>query len=192
MTEKNKISVMLRPATNFLKFRILHIDDSPNRIALAVALGIFVAYMPIVGLHIFLLLALTCFIKVNRFIAITSVWISNPLTFALIYYPNYILGRAILSVLKTPASVDSYQAAELFHQALSPAYVVKNFHTSEFWRQIGNFLAQIGLEMFIGGLIIGAVAAAAAYTATLHLVIWYRKKHPHRHLTDPRTDPKTE
>ncbi len=188
MTDKNKFIAMLRPATNFLKFRILHIDDSPNRIALAVALGIFVAYMPIVGLHILLLLAITCFIKVNRFVAITSVCISNPLTFAPIYYPNYILGRAILSVLKAPASVDSYQAAKLFHQTLSTEYVVKNFLTSEFWQQIGQLLAQIGLEMFIGGLILGAIVATAAYAATLHLVIWYRKKHPHRHLTAPKTE----
>ncbi len=188
MTDKNKISSMLRPAKNFIKFRILHIDDSPHRIALAVALGIFVAYMPIVGLHILLMIAITCFIKVNRFVAITSVWFSNPLTFALIYYPNYLLGRAILSLLKAPVSANSYQAAELIHQTLSPGYVVRNFHTSQFWQQIGQFLAQAGLEMFIGGLVIGAIAASAAYAATLHLVIWYRKKHPHRHLTGPKTE----
>ncbi len=46
---RRRYKIVRRRVINFLKFRILHIDDSPHRIALGVALGLFTAYLPPLG-----------------------------------------------------------------------------------------------------------------------------------------------
>ena len=57
---------------DFIKFRILHVDDSPHRIALGTALGILVAYMPPFGFHMVLAALLAVILRANKFVALTS------------------------------------------------------------------------------------------------------------------------
>lgn len=163
----------------FLKYKVLHIDDSPHRIAMGVALGLFVAWTPFFGLHLFLVLALAFLLRVNKFVAFTFVWTCNPFTLIPIYYPNYFLGRAILASVRTEPQITNEQVTAVFGDLSSISYIVKNFCTISFWQQVGSFFVHVGLEMFIGGLILGLVAALAGYFATSTLVTWYRIHHPH-------------
>ncbi len=164
----------------FIEFRILHVNDSPHRIALGVALGLFIAWTPAIGLHILIALVMCILLRVNKFAALTSVWISNPLTIIPIYYPNYLAGRAVLAVFHTEPGFSYVQVSELFEKSFSPSHITAGFYTAEFWNQAGSFLVQIGLELLIGGFVIGGLIAITAYFATYKFICWHREKHPHR------------
>lgn len=164
----------------FIKFKILHANDSPYRIALGVALGLFVAWTSPIGLHILIVLGLSVLFRVNKFAALASVWASNPFTLVAIYYPNYLVGRAVLTLFRTEPSLSYEEASQLFQNSLSISHVTAGFYTSQFWNQIGSFLVQIGTELLIGGVIIGGIIAVTAYFATYRLICWYREKNPHR------------
>ena len=81
---------------NFFVHRVLHVDDTPHRIALGVAIGVFVAWTPTIGFQMPLTVALAWLLGANKLFSVPFVWISNPLTFVPIYMPNYLVGRWIL------------------------------------------------------------------------------------------------
>lgn len=56
-----------------------------------VAVGLFVMYLPPLG-HMLVAAALAIWFRVNLPIAVTLVWISNPLTIPAMYYFAYVLG----------------------------------------------------------------------------------------------------
>ena len=88
-----------------IKFRILHANDSPHRIALGVSLGLFLACMPIFGLHILIALLLCILLRANKLAALTCVWVSNPFTLVPIYYSDYYIGRAVLRVFSAGGGI---------------------------------------------------------------------------------------
>ncbi len=180
MITGKRLKIILRPAIRFLKFRILHVDDSPHRIALGVALGLFVAYMPPLGFHILLIVLLTMFIRANKFVALSCVWASNPLTFIPVYYPNYLMGKVILGSFGGNGALGANQVEALFADSFTVGRIITGIGTAEFWQQLCSLLVQAGLEMLIGGLIIGGAIATAAYFATYKIVRWHRQNHPHR------------
>ncbi len=178
ITRKHRQHVK-KKVVDFIKFRVLHVDDSPHRIALGFALGILVAYMPPFGFHIILVALLALVFRANKFVALTSVWISNPFTYVLLYYPNYLLGRAVLGSLGLAHASEVTDASAIFNETLSFGNFITNFYTSQFWSSLGSFLIQTGFEMLIGGLFIGSVFALAGYAAAVKFITWYRLHHPH-------------
>ena len=173
---------MLERTRRFIRYRILHADDTPDRIALGVALGMLVAWTPLIGFHIMLALVITTIFKANKFLAVACVWISNPFTIIPVYYPNYLLGRFVLSLIHSRPKLSPEQMADLFQNFISISSLILNIATVKFWQQLADFLLRIGLELFIGGFIIGGFLAIISYFATYHFIIWYRLKHPHKRL----------
>lgn len=171
---------MLNSAARFIKFHILHVEDSAHRIALGVGLGFFVAYMPPLGFHIIVVLVLAYILNANRLTALISVWATNPLTFMAIYYPSYLLGRGIVGFFRTKQAIDAEELSAQIGEMFSPAYIALNIFTQDFWRQVWSLLARIGLELTIGGIILGAAFGTLGYLATYYFVRHHRLKKPHR------------
>jgi uncharacterized protein (DUF2062 family) len=64
---------------------IIKLNDPPQKLALAFALGVFVAFTPTIGLHI-----LTCFVlawafRLSKLVIITASFINNPWTIVPLY-----------------------------------------------------------------------------------------------------------
>lgn len=61
------------------------------------AIGMFVGFMPVLG-QMFIAAALAIFFRVNLPLASMTVWVSNPLTIAPIYFFSYKLGAWVLDI----------------------------------------------------------------------------------------------
>jgi len=80
----------------FFIYRVLHVDDTPHRIALGVAVGIFVTWTPTIGFQMILTVLLSWLLGANKLVGVPFVWISNPVTLPPIYGPNCYVGSLIL------------------------------------------------------------------------------------------------
>ena len=178
---RNSIRMRFDRLRRFVKFRILHANDSPHSIALGVAIGVFVGYMPALGFQMVIAIAVALWLKANKFAAGAFVWISNPFTIVAIYYPNYVVGRAVSGFLRPGDGLGPEELAALFESSFSWSGLFANIHSAQFWQQLGTFAVQIGTELLIGGVIIGGILALISYFATYHFVIWHRKHIPIRH-----------
>jgi uncharacterized protein (DUF2062 family) len=166
---------LFRPAVGFVKFRILHVDDTPQRIARGVAVGVWIAFTPFLGLHMILALALAIVLKANKALAVLSVWVSNPFTFLLIHVPAYLVGQFFLVKLH-PASVEPGQIGELLNSIFSFSSLLTCLHTPSFWKNAAEVFGKIGLEVTIGGFVLGTLFALVGYFATYWLVSTHRAK----------------
>lgn len=170
----------MRPALRFVKFHILHVDDSAHSIALGVAVGVFCACLPPLGFHIVIALILAFILKANKATALLAVWISNPLTFIPIYLPCYFVGRAVLTLFNATPAMPSEQVVSLLTEYLSVGRIFTKLFTAQFWQEIGSLFGQIGLELTVGGLIMGPIVATAAYYSTRAFITHHRQKKPRR------------
>ena len=175
---RTKVNLLIR----FFKFKVLHMNDSPHRIALGAALGFFIAWMPVIGLHILFVLGLTILLRANKFVALTCVWVSNPFTIFPIYYPNYLLGRTVLNLFRTSEELPNTQVHQLFNDFSSSSGLSGLFRI-EFWRGLFEFLWSKNPELWLGSLIMAVLVALTIYFATYFLIVWHRKLRPHRRFS---------
>jgi len=77
--------IRLRPILRFIRYRILHADDSPERISRGLAIGVFVAYLPLMGIQMALSWAVAALFKANKAMALLGAWVSNPATAVFVY-----------------------------------------------------------------------------------------------------------
>ncbi|TFH27625.1 MAG: DUF2062 domain-containing protein, partial [Myxococcales bacterium] len=75
---------------------ILHLDDTPHRIAWGVFIGAMIAFTPTLGLQIMLYLPVAALLRANKLSGIPVLFISNPFTAVPLYYATWSLGAAIL------------------------------------------------------------------------------------------------
>lgn len=87
---------------HFVLHKILRAADSPHRLALGVAMGLFIALLPLVGIQMFIAAILCHPIKGNKVVAMAMAWVSNPFTLVPIFLPCYWLGAALLGIEAIP------------------------------------------------------------------------------------------
>lgn len=176
MNFRYRLLIKSRPALRFIKFRILHVDDAPQRMARGIGIGVFFAYLPLLGLQMILAFIFAKWLKANKAMAVMSTWISNPLTAMIIFYPCYRTGRVIVSFFQKKGAVDAEQLEAIFEEQLSFWEMIVNAFSYDYWKQVSITLARVGLEIFIGGVIIGAIVAGLAYWLAYYSIIGYRTR----------------
>ncbi|MCO6435562.1 MAG: DUF2062 domain-containing protein [Phycisphaerae bacterium] len=153
----------------FFVHNVLHADDTPHRIALGAAIGVWVAFLPLVGIQMIVTLALAALARANRVVGVPLVWITNPFTIVPIYGGCLMLGRWILG--EQPGEV----TPEALRVLDAPADTVHLFNWS-FWAERLRQFADLSLELWIGCLVAGTIAAVPAYFLTLRAVRVYRAR----------------
>lgn len=113
---------------------------------LAVALGVFCAFIP-VPFQMLIAAAAAVWFRVNILVAVPIVWISNPVTMGPMYYFCYLIGAEILGVEPTHFT----------------------FELSFDW--LLSELAAIWQPFLLGCLVVGLVVALAAFI--LVRVLWH-------------------
>ena len=176
---------LFRPAVIFIKFKILHVDDTSQRIARGVAVGLWIAFTPLMGFHMILALAAATLLRANKALAMMLVWLSNPFTILPIYWPCYLLGRFLIGRLHH-ASVQPGQIRELLGNLFSFPKMITCLYSADFWKELAIVFGKIGLEVTVGGFVIGTLAAIIGYFTTRWIVTSHRaksKRRRFRHLT---------
>jgi len=181
---KNKnISVAVKKRSKifrYFEYKILHIDDSPQKIALGLAIGLFVAWTPLLGLHILIVIALSMLLRANKFAALVSVWVSNVFTFFIIYYPAYLLGRAVCGIFPNYKHLSNQEVSDAFNKLFSPSNVFTGFFTKQYWSDFVNLSKTIGPELWLGCFLLGGLVAVSSYIICYKIIMSHRAKNPHR------------
>lgn len=141
---------------------VLHVDDPPHRLALGVAIGLFVTFTPTIGFQSGLVIALAWMFGANKLVGLPLVWISNPATFIPIYYPCYRLGRWVLG--GEPVSLRWWK--EL---ARAPESYIEA--TRFYWKR----LLEIIEPLTVGCLMVAIPIAGFGYVFTFQTIVKYRE-----------------
>ncbi len=150
----------------FVVHRILHTDDTPSRIARGVAIGVFIAWLPLIGLQMLLVLGLSFIFRANKVAGLPLVWISNPFTLGPIYYPSYLLGSALLR----SQTVNMASLERRFAEFSSLSWSLR-------LRECADLLfGDIFYPTLIGSVVIGAVLALGSYFLTIRAVKRHRRR----------------
>jgi uncharacterized protein (DUF2062 family) len=98
MRAKQGIARRIVRALRYHYLRLVRIDDSPEKIAGGVALGIFLGVFPTFGLGFVLAIALASWLHVNRAAALIGSLIMNPITSPLFWGLCAFIGAALFGV----------------------------------------------------------------------------------------------
>ena len=156
----------------FIVERLLHADDPPHRLALGMAVGVFIAFTPTVGFQMMLAVFLAWLLGANKVVAAAVVWISNPATLVPIYYTCFVVGRSILGY--EPMGQEWWGELSNPPSGWWPAV---QFYWSRF--------LEIATPLWAGGALVGLLLAYPSYYVVYHLVRWYRLRRWGQ-LTPPR------
>jgi uncharacterized protein (DUF2062 family) len=87
--------------------KLLALDDTPERVALAFAVGVVLAFSPLLGLHTILGLTIAFAFRLNRAAVLIGVFVNNPWTIVPIYTAAAYLGWYLFGFPASPALPDT-------------------------------------------------------------------------------------
>lgn len=181
-----------RKIRDVIVYRILGVKDSSHRIALGVAIAFFVAWTPTIGFQMIIAVALASLLGGNRAVTIPIVWITNPITAVPLYYTNWCVGHMIhRGSLEFDPSVRA-ALTKFVGTKGGPLGYLQNFLDASFWRELGVLLADCGIDLWIGSVLLGLCIALISYPICRRGVKTYR--HMRGHDEDPGAPqcPRTE
>lgn len=160
--------------------RILHVEDTPHRIALGAAAGIFIAWTPTWGLQMVLAIALAALIRGNKAAAVPMVWITNPVSNPAIYGFSYFVGHFLMTGSWKIDPEIKRQFTILMNEMMK-----LDIWDRTFWSRLGEMTLKIGLEIWVGSCVVGLILAFITYPIVRQAVIRYRR---HKELKHPKKD----
>lgn len=148
---------------------LLHIHDTPRRIAAAYALGVFFGFSPLLGLHTILALACALRLRLNRLAVLAGVYSNVPWIIAAYYTLATMFGAALLGEAP-PAG---------FRSGFDHLFALSIFGAA-FWETLMDLLQPLFWPYVIGSTIGAIVLALAAYSL-LFAVLEARHRRRHGH-----------
>src|SRR5690606_11429398 len=133
---------------------ILHSDDTPERIARGVAIGVLVGWIPLVGIQMLTGLLLAAILRANKAATLPGVWITNPFTFVPIYWFNYKFGHLTLTGQWTTDLATKKKIADLGRLTLE--FDVFQY---SYWSNLFGLAMNIGRSLWIGSVVLGVILA---------------------------------
>ena len=159
----DKLREMRRRVRYFVFHTVLHADDPPHRLALGLAIGMFITFTPTVGLQMVLTAFFAWLLRANKLVGLPIVWISNPATIPPIFYFCYRVGRWVLQ--QEPVGI------EWWSELSQP--------TGTFWERISFYwdrLAEIAAPLWVGSLLVAMILGYATYYVSYYAIYGYRMK----------------
>jgi len=123
-------------------------SDSPHRIALSFAIGVWIAFNPLLGLHTALALAIAYRLRLSRSAMLVGAYVNNPWTIAPLYTAGTVLGCYLLGA-------SSVEAGEIDW----------SLHGWAFYHALIQGLRPYVWPFVVGNTVLGIVGGVAAYFA---------------------------
>ena len=142
---------------NYLRAKIreaLHLGETPQRTALAFALGVFIAFTPTYGLHTASVVFLAWALRLNFPAILVGSLINNPWTVVPILGATMWTGFVLLGIQDVPDVSWSHLSITTLYETVLP------------------FI----LPFTLGALTLSILGALLAYPLGLLLISWYRKR----------------
>lgn len=134
---------------------VISLRDSPRRLALSFAVGVFIGMSPVLGLHTVLGVAAAWVFRLNKFVTIIGVYITNPWTIVPIYTFATWVGMQLLGGgILLPA---------INWNALSFAYLMKE-------------MKPLLWPFVFGTTLVGILSSVIGYFVVYHAVVKGREK----------------
>lgn len=145
---------------------LLHLDDPPWRIALALALGVFLGCTPLYGLHTILAIAVAALARVNKAAAVTGAWLNLPWITPFVYAASLKIGTLIVP------DPDGTRSAWVAFALAHPGRLS--------WQDVLALLDQVTVALLVGTTIFGAIAAIVTYVVALGAISSWRARRVRR------------
>jgi uncharacterized protein (DUF2062 family) len=146
-----------------LLLRLMRRQESLERVAAAVALGVGVGLSPFIGFHFFLAIALAWMLRLNKLDTVLGSLVGNPWTLPPFYALGYRIGRAILGF--APAHVPQLKWQRILHHDFWVS-----FRGPGFGPRLSSFL--------VGTTLLALLVAFGTYLALRGVLMLYHRRHP--------------
>ena len=142
--------------------KLLHVEDTPERTALAFSIGVFLGYSPFLGLHTLGAIGIAFLFRLNRVAMLLGAWTNTPWWIVPYYTVATWVGMWVIRV-----KIDGTVLKEIFRSGVN-----EGFFSSGFW---GRIVSQWGFlaSFILGSSILAALFGLAAYPLSLKLIKMY-------------------
>ena len=144
-------------AFEYWRHRMQRLPDSPTRIALGVACGVYVSFTPFFGLHFVVAAALAWVLRANVLASAIGTFFGNPLTFPIIAAVSLELGALYFG---SPIASDEIKDLGFIELAI---LFLQNVH-------------ELVVPYLVGGLAPGLISAVISYFIVKAVVASYQKR----------------
>jgi hypothetical protein len=151
----------------YIWLRFLRLRGTPEYLARGLAAGVFAGLFPLFGFQTLIGIAIAVPLKGHKLMAAAGTWISNPLTYAPLFFWNFYLGKWLLNS-QISFQPESLESMEQFLQL-----------STEF---VGN--------MMVGSAVMGLICAVASYFIGVTAIAWLyhqRRQNRRRNVQTPST-----
>jgi uncharacterized protein (DUF2062 family) len=143
--------------------RLLHIEDTPERTALAYSIGVLLGFSPFLGFHTLMGLAIAFLFNLNRVAILLGVWSNMPWWTIPFYTMATWLGMWV-----TGFRVENWNTKEMFQIGIDHGFL-----SSDFWSRAGSQWNLL-LSFLIGSQILATLLSVIVYPLSLRWIKFYR------------------
>jgi len=137
---------------------IVRLETTPHAVGLGLAMGVFVAFLPILGVQMLLAGMIAWVGRANVGAALLGTWAGNPITWPMMWVASYLIGISLLGEAGA-MTVDELQRTLVRLRATPPETVG--------WLTMidgaKTMLWPILKPLFAGGLVLGLIFGGALY-----------------------------
>ena len=154
-----------------LMHHLLHLDETPHDLAKSLAVGVFVAFTPFLGLHTVVVLLLAWVFRLNKVVALTGTLVNNPWTIAFIFVGPTWAAAAGMRYMGLDLPPLNYETVS--------AHFVGTMEQYEIWQPVfwKTFLMEFKpfIHAFLAGTTLAGLAASLfVYVVTFFGIKYYR------------------
>ena len=162
-----------RRAVDYIIHRVKRLPDSPHKIAIGLAIGVFCSFTPFFGLHIFLAVLFAYFFKGNIVAALLGTFFGNPVTWPFIAAFSIKLGQILLGYPISNFETSIEQIIEAANAFIRSGMAFFGYGESN-WTLVYTFLRELFLPYFMGGFVLGIATATVIYFIFRPIIYAYK------------------
>lgn len=165
-----RVRLLLWPRRSFVRsaryvgWRVVRLKGDPHALALGVAIGVFVAALPIFGMQMLSAAVLAWALRGSIAAALLATFLANPIVTPLLWIAAYAAGQIALN------AADPLSASEIVTQFRDVGTWFRTYEVGEASRMVWPLLK----PLLIGSVLVGALLAALGYWLAFHLATTYR------------------